>query len=86
MCLGNMGDLKIVLFGNRKIGINIPFGINNDCLTFSLTTYKLACLGKTFIVNVLKKHNFTFLVFIYTKLPFVLTFFSDLDYTRQITF
>src|SRR5690606_2184978 len=57
MCLCNVRDTKIVLPGNVKIGVNIPFGIDDDSFTCGLTAHYIASLCKTGIINVLEKHD-----------------------------
>lgn len=56
MRFGNMGYAEVILFCNVEVGINIPFGIDNNCFSCCLAAHQITSLGKAFIVNVFEKH------------------------------
>jgi hypothetical protein len=59
----DVSNLHIIGLSNFEIGIHIPFCINNCGNACLLATDEITCLSKAFVVNVLKKHSYIFLIF-----------------------
>lgn len=59
---GNVRNPQAILLRQRKVRINVAFGVNYDGFSGFLASNQVASLRQRFIINMLKKHGLFWLV------------------------